>query len=361
MWKAHVLISTINARRRRESGEEMAVIYTANTAGQYLPASAAQGYTVGGLARMASVIARLRNEYPLRAVIDAGNFLTPASLPVKARIADWYFRQCKYDAVALGKNEFDFGLERMFDKKDPMNGDYCCTNGSGLPDGRIVRTKTISVKSYSLYVMAVVGPAQPHRPQDRALLAAPLSELTELLAKPAAKKAAVRVLIVNDSWERVGALARSLPEIDVILCGALNQKFEAPMKLGNAIALSPGYGGSCVGVLTLRFNGHKRPESADNHLYELTDDIPPDLAVAAKLRSAIETRRPAGPAALETAIGAMAKSSTEGVFAFMSNRARCGRRVPENAGQTSRISPDVRLARMHETDGFLYRKRMRVF
>jgi len=317
MWKAHVLISTINALQRRKSGTEMAIIYTGNTGGQFAAVTPAEGSTLGGFARQAAAITRLREQFPLSAVIDAGNFLAPASLPVKARLADWYFMQCNYDAVALGKGELDFGLDRMFTKNDPVKTEYCCTNAIGLPGGRVVRTKTVSVKGYSLYIMAVVGHAQPLRPQDRALLTTPLGEITELLSKNAAKNATLRILIVSDTWERISALARGLPEIDIILCGGLRQKFETPMKIGNALALSPGSGGSCVGALTLRFDGRKKLESTNNHLTTLTEDVPSDPIVAAKVRLALKIEGAPGQDMVEPS---MVKKPSAGVFAFLSNR-----------------------------------------
>ncbi|HEX7509903.1 MAG TPA: hypothetical protein VF335_01270, partial [Chitinivibrionales bacterium] len=228
MWKAHVLISTINALQRRESGTEIALVYTGNTGGQFLPATPPDGSTLGGLARQAEVIRRLRDQYPLCAVVDAGNFLSPSSPQIKAILADWYFSYCNYDALALGKNELDFGLDRLFTKNNPVKNDYCCANGTGLPGGRVVQTKTVSIKGYSLHIITVIGPLRPQRPQDRAMLGPALGIITELLTKPAAKNATLRMLIIDDTWERIGALARGLPEIDIVLCAGLRQKFETP-------------------------------------------------------------------------------------------------------------------------------------
>ena len=317
MWKAHVLISTINALKRRESGTEMAFIYTGNTGGRFLPAPAGEGARMGGYARQASVIKQLRAQFPLTMLIDAGNFLTSATLPVKARLADWYYRQCAYDAVAMGAGEFDFGLDRLFTKTAPPQSEYCCTNIAGPLRPGVVRSKIVTIKGYTLYVMSVVGPALPKRPQDRALLAAPIAEITEFLSKNAAKNATVRILVINDSWERACALARSLPEVDIVVCGGMRQKFETPMKIGTTLLLSPGENGAYVGKLIMRFNEQKKLISFDNHLIALTEDIAPDSAVNDKLRLAIES----GGAQEQNVVEPdMKKTAPDGVFVFLSNR-----------------------------------------
>jgi Tol biopolymer transport system component len=294
----------------------MALVYTGNTNGRFLPGGA-QGALIGGLARRASVIEQLRSQFPLNMVIDGGNFLTETSLPVKARLADWFFGRCAYDAVGLGGAEVDYGVDRLFSKTNPPNYEYCCANISGASTTGIVRSKTITVKGYSVYLISAIGPAAPKRPSERAVLSAPIGEVTALLSKSAAKNAVARILILNDTWQNIRSLAQALPEIDIILCGGLSQKFETPMKIGNALLLSPGANGECVGKLILRFNDQKQLVSFDNHLISLTEDILPDSAVAAKLRSAIEsgeiTEQPMEEPFLK-------KSPTSGVFAFLSDR-----------------------------------------
>ena len=316
MWKAHVLISTINALMRRESGTEMALVYTGNTGGRFVPAQV-DGGSIGGLARQAGIIGRLRSQFPLVMVLDAGNCLSGNSLPVKASVADWYFQQCSYNALAIGKGELDFGLDRLFSKDSRLKSEYCLTNMRGSPGANIVRTKTVNVKGYSFFIMAIAGQSIPGREKDRGNLIDPLAEITERLAKNDAKNSSVRVLIVNDNWERVRTLARNLPQIDIIVCGGLREKFEAPMNIGSTLVLSPGDGGNCVGRLVMRFNDRKKLSSCDNHLIELTDDAPSDPAVAAKLRSSIETGDLGEPPAIENVA---TKSAPAGVFTFLSNR-----------------------------------------
>ena len=315
-WKAHALISTINAIQRRENGLEMAVIYTGNTKGQFVPIALPEG-TMGGLARQATVIRQLRAQFPLALVIDAGNCITQNSHKDKAKLADEYFDELAYDATTIGKGEIDFGLSNIFTKDKKSRTQYLCSNIPGAYATDIITKKVLNVGPYSFFIMAVVGPTMPARKEDRENLEPPVDAIASALMKSAAKNATLRILIVNDSWENIASLARSLPLIDIILCGNIRQKYEAPMKIGGTLVLSPGDLGCAVGKLVLRFNGDRKLVSCDNHCIPLTGEIPPDPAVENKLRSIIadiDVQEYAASASV------LKKGSLDGVFPFLSNR-----------------------------------------
>ena len=315
-WKAHTLISIINALERRENGMEMALIYTGNTKGQFVPIALPEG-PIGGLARQATVIRQLRAQFTLAIAIDAGNCITQTSPKDKAKIADAYFDDLGYDAMAVGKGEMDFGLSNIFAKEKKSKTQYMCSNIQSTYATDVITKKVVNAGGYSFFIMAVIGPTMPARKEDRDRLDAPVDEITSALSKSAARSATLRILIVNDSWENIAALARGLPQVDIILCGNLKQKFESPMKIGNALALSPGDLGCAVGRLVLRFNGDKKLVSCDNHCIPLTGEIPPDPVVESKLRSIIAGMDVQEYTATENV---MKKGKLDGVFSFLSNR-----------------------------------------
>ncbi|MDD5675477.1 MAG: hypothetical protein PHC61_15005 [Chitinivibrionales bacterium] len=113
LWKAHTLIARIDALRRRESGLEIALLYTGNTDGAFLPQPLASGEGRGGLARQAAVLRSLAAQFPLHCLIDAGNIITPATPEKKAAIAGFYYNAVNYDAIGLGENELVFGTSRF--------------------------------------------------------------------------------------------------------------------------------------------------------------------------------------------------------------------------------------------------------
>ncbi|HAJ79926.1 MAG TPA: hypothetical protein DCO75_09150 [Fibrobacteres bacterium] len=313
MWKAHVLVSTITSIKRRKNGTEIAIIYTGNINGIFSPVMQ-NNNLAGGLARSKTIIDRMRSEFPYLMVVEAGNFLSQTSIAAKAPVAAWYFKQCAYNAVAIGKGELDFGPDRIFAKNMALQCGYCCTNLSGSYSG-LVRKITTDIKGHVFYIMAVTGQNLPAGDNAGNKIADPAKGIRKLLDGKTARNADVRMLIVNDSWERACEIARTFPEIGIILCGGLKQRFETPMKAGNAIVLSPGFNGACVGKLIIRFNDDKKIESYDNHLVSLDNNIPPDSAMAAILGNIPDS------SGMEYADKKFSvKDKPSGVFAFVSNR-----------------------------------------
>jgi Tol biopolymer transport system component len=315
LWKAHTLISTIDALQRRESGLEMVVIYTGNTKGRFLPALS-QDQSIGGLARQAAVIRHLRAQFPLAITIDAGNAVVGASPQNKESLADAYFGDLGYEAISLGKGELDFGLSKMFPKDKKTKTQYLCSNIRGTYGTDIISKKTIAVGPYTFFIMAVIGPSLPDESENAERLSPVIDELSAGLSKSAAKNATLRILIVNDAWENITALARALPGIDIILCGNIKQKFETPMKAGTTAIISPGDGES-VGKLVLRFNRDKKLVSFDNHCIPLASDIAPDSGIESKLRAIMGNLDVQEFAAVESGFK---KGHVDGVFAFLSDR-----------------------------------------
>ncbi len=316
MWKAHTLISEINALKRRASGAEMAILYSGNAKGQFVPRKLEKG-SLGGMARLASAIRDLRAQFPVTLTVDAGNSVIQSSHEAKARLADWFFEHCAYDARGLGKGEMDFGTARLFTKDRKSKCDFICSNIAGSFGKDIAGKKIVVVGGYSFALLAMVGPAAPARAEDRELLLPPVEELASLLSKSAVKNADVRILVANDSWERIVAVTEALPQIDIVLCGGIRQKFETPMKIGNALVISPGDEGRCLGKLILRFDRDKKIISFDNHLVALTEDVSPDPVVAGTVPTIDDVRDTAADLAVEFATEG---DSMSGVFAFASDR-----------------------------------------
>ena len=76
-----------------------------------------------------------------------------------------------------------------------------------------------------------------------------------------------------------------LKGIDIVICGSMDQPFQAPMKIDSTLVLSAGVHGEYVGNLILRFNKEKKLLSAENKLFPVSDDIKPDSAIADAVRA----------------------------------------------------------------------------
>jgi len=317
MWKAHALIAMANERQRREKNLEVALIYTANTKGQFLPLALDKG-TIGGLARQATVIRQLSRLYPTHIIIDGGNIVTEKTHPLKTKLSQQFYDELKYDAVSVGEMETRYGLSKLYPTINRMKTDFVHSNLiSRFGLGNVAAKKTIAKNGYQFFVLSMMAPGMLASAADREKLFVPQDELTHNLSMSAAKNANARIIVLHDTWENIASYGPLLRPNDIIIAASLKQEFATPMKAGGALVLSPGEYGKYVGYCVLRFSSDKTLVSCENHLVALTEDVPADTSIGNA------TRIIAGKLDLDS-LGikeaALSRSATGGVFAFCSKR-----------------------------------------
>ncbi|MBN1128839.1 MAG: PD40 domain-containing protein [Chitinispirillaceae bacterium] len=313
LWKAQTLLGKAQSEILRRKKLEIAIIYSGNIRGQFLPPL--QAGALGGLARQATVINTLRSQFPVALSVAAGNMVTTRSHEIKANIAHRYYRHIRHEAVCLGQGEFDYDLA-WFLEADSLHQPFLCIEGDRLGHKNIFFRQVIETNGYSFAVFSAA--ATPEIVQSLKKRASSIPEELRLeLKRHDVRKCHLRIVVLHDSWENIKGYAPSLEGADVIICGSLNGRFETPMKLGQALAVSPGSNGEFVGVLTMRFDEKKRFLSYDNRLVPVAASLPEDPAVAALL----------APIALkaEAKIGdslrfGIQQGTTRGVFPFISTR-----------------------------------------
>ena len=284
LWKAHTLLARVEALRRRQSGLELAIIYTGNIKGQYLPMIFPQGGTMGGLSRATTVIKDLRRQFPLNISIDAGTLIPDSTHILKAKLAGTYLNAIKYSALGLGSGEINYGLVDFV--KDAQLGTAAfISSNSKTERPELVPAKIITIGKYRLAVLSVIGPLLPGKVRQQDLLNPIVEQLTAQLLQPEVRASTLRILIIHDSWENIKIIAAQFPEINVIICGALSQRFESPMRVGKTYILSPGENGLYVGKCILNFNESQTVVSCANSLIPLNDEIPADTEIAQQVES----------------------------------------------------------------------------
>ncbi len=316
LWRAHALIAKAFSERHQKKGTEIAVIYTGNTQGEFLPITV-RGVSMGGLGRQAAVINKLRKDYPTSITIDAGNIVGKLSPLVKARFADSYYEMMHYDAVGLGIGEMEFGFKKYCKEAKQSTMDFICTNCANKVGNCFVDSKILTAGKYKIAVLGVIPGKLSHRKKKDTTLFARTMEITRNTQSPKISMCNLRILIVNDTWEVVRHYAKNIPLVDVILCGSLKQHFETPMKTGNTPILSTGEFGKYVGILELRFDKNKKFLSYNNRLIPLTPDVTPNPEIDLLAHQiALKADLDAEGLSLQT----LKESKTEGVYAFVSDR-----------------------------------------
>lgn len=299
-WKAQTILSRARSEILRSKHREIALIYTGNLQGQVVPYPPSAD-ALGGLSRQAALVSSLKEAYPVNISIDVGNMVTSSSHPLRARLAVEYYDHMNYDAVAPGRGEIDFGLNRLMkriDKRLPL----VLSDNENIKGLDIVKEAVIKEQGYQFFTINTVVRNETG------------NDLQKILTGGSAKRSHLRIAVVHGSWGEVKNFARTFTDIDIIIAGSLDQRFESPMKAGSTLILSAGSRGKFVGCLSIRFDEQKRMLSASNKLYPVTQQIAADTVIDNRVNlvnASIE---------LEKAGITLDTQTIKGVFPFVSDR-----------------------------------------
>ena len=100
-----------------------------------LPMDGGKHQGLGGIARRAALIKKIREENPYTLLVDAGDVLqgTPYFNMFKGKLEYLTMSRCQYDATTLGNHEFDEGVDTLmkalaFANFDVVNCNYSLEN-----------------------------------------------------------------------------------------------------------------------------------------------------------------------------------------------------------------------------------------
>lgn len=256
--------------------------------GDYSPLVAGDDATVGGIARIASLIRSVRADRPNPVLaIDAGDYLMGSLFHMVSREEAVELRLMKaigYDAVGIGNHEFDLmpdGLARIlsaayargglplvvfssavFDAKDPDDDALQQAFDRGL----VKRTAVIDAGGLKIGLFGVIG--------DEAAEVAPFAAPVRFRPAAEVAKEMVGVLRGQEKVDLVVCishaglwddpqksedelLAKAVPGIDVIISGHTHTRIEAPRLVAGTIIVQAWEQGKQLGVLDLLVGGGK--------------------------------------------------------------------------------------------------------
>lgn len=289
----------------------------------YTPETIGDDHTVGGIARMATLIQRLKQKSPERAVlIDGGDFLMGTLFHTITREASPELRLMHalgYDAITLGNHELDFRPEglaqtiRAARKENALpplllaNAIFSATDArdDGLEklfaEGLVQPYRIIAKNGLKIGVFGLIGKdAAEVSPFAAPLRFADPIAIAKRMVKILKQDQRVEVVICASHggvWRNEGseewagedvALAAAVPEIDVIVGGHSHTPLPQPIREGRTLVLQAGAEGRYVGELELQITAHG--VVAGNYLlHAVTDTIPADTLIQAEVRRYVES------------------------------------------------------------------------
>ena len=282
----------------------------------YTPATTGDDRTVGGWARIATVIRQEKiraAEHPVL-VLDAGDFLMGSLFHLAGREEAFELRLMKdmgYDAVTLGNHEFDLrpdGLARIIQAAQTKGGlpELVSANIQFSPgDPRDTPLRLLAtggaIKPYTMLtrggmrigIFGIMGrdatevapfatPVHFADPIDTA------REMVKLLRER--EKADVVICLSHCGWNKIKSpsedelLAENVPGIDIIIGGHTHTALTRPIIAGNTIIVQAGAYGTYAGVLKVR-REKNRVALSDYRLVAIDDSVPGDAAIQKKIES----------------------------------------------------------------------------
>ena len=108
---AHAFLQSGTIRAHETT--DIAVIFTANAAGQLLECSCGREQVVGGFSRCASVVDSLRLLYPNAVLVDAGDLFSSFVRTENDAILASIIARMRYDGIAVGEYEYVGGAASL--------------------------------------------------------------------------------------------------------------------------------------------------------------------------------------------------------------------------------------------------------
>ncbi|HEY6475620.1 MAG TPA: hypothetical protein VI456_03510, partial [Polyangia bacterium] len=245
-------------------GRELALLYSSNLQGKFVPCACAV-LPLGGLARRAAVIARARAEADGVVVVDAGDLFAPqgtmAETERQARLLAAGVGRAGIDAFTPGDGDLAIGLARL--KKlttanaiPVVSANLYGRDGERLfPADRLVDAAGTRIGIFGVTAPPTAADANRWR-ADGIVVRDPADAARETAASLRARGAAIVVALVHTGLPAENRrLVAAIPGIDWAVLGHSALNLERPEKAGTAYLLEAQAEGKDLGRLDLHVVG----------------------------------------------------------------------------------------------------------
>lgn len=235
------------------------LLYTNDTHGHLFPFDHKQGKNIGGISRRANLIKQARQEPNCSVIVlDAGDVFqgTPMSSMFKGKVDFEIMSIIGYDAMTLGDHEFDFGqkilLQRIKEREFPV----VCANVVREQDNKLFLEPMV-IKNIQDLKIGIIGvtaeevPVTTSPANVKGLRFLNPKETIKKLLKESKEKPDIIILLSHCGYDYDRQIAKSIPEINIIIGGHTHTKIEKPSIINKTIVVQAYQWGIYLGRLDL--------------------------------------------------------------------------------------------------------------
>jgi len=273
--------------------QEITVLYTGETHAMLYPCNCPRELD-GGIARRATLIKQLRQDNHNTLVLDSGGFFAgglqdeytqnTALDMQRTRVNLKAMELMKYDAAAVGDDEFNFGREFLEDNIANTRVVFLSCNIVDTPK----RQKVVSPYMFAPYIVKEIAGTKIGIIGVTGLFAAQKAGGLKFIEPKIAVKQAVSELKKNNAdiiilLSHLGEsedlnLIKDVEGIDILIVGQSRMKEDLSTKIGRTLILRPSWQGRRLGNLTITIKDNKITNYKIGEL-RLSDKITNDLDI----------------------------------------------------------------------------------
>ncbi len=277
-----VIVMLSSTPMARQAETSLTILHVNDTHGHitpYLDKSVDPERPVGGAEYLAKMIERERAANPDGTILlSAGDMFqgTPVSNLFHGKPVIEIMNYLRYDAMALGNHEFDWGQDVLHSIISSASFPVVSANVFKSGGRLITGVKSHVILKRKGVRIAVIGITTPDtyyttKPGNLSGLtfAPPEKVLPAIIKRVRAQGASIVIALTHDGLDADRELARQVRGIDIIVGGHSHTAIKDPVMESGTVIVQAGSNGIYLGVLNIAFDRAKKKISGYSHKDEL--------------------------------------------------------------------------------------------
>jgi len=277
-----IILFPLSLSAENTSPVDLTILHVNDTHGRILPyieTNISNNEMVSGAAFLAKMIQEERSQNPEGTLLlSAGDMFqgTPVSNIFKGRPVVEVMNYLKFDAMAIGNHEFDWGMDMLEQLRASSGFPYLSANIKDNRGQYLTGVKPYIIVTRKKLKIAIIGLTTPEviyavRSADKKRIIVHRSEdiLPRLIQEAKDEGAAVIVVLSHLGLNADKELAANVSGIHIIVGGHSHTPLETPIVVRNTIIVQAGCNGLYLGILKVKVDqrtGEILQHTAENEI-----------------------------------------------------------------------------------------------